>query len=203
MKHDKKETQINNLQDEFNRIHENNKDLDVNMYLAKREDLPDLGEIQIYDYDADLEEAANRSREVLESMVDLYLGDNPDLVKHKYIQNKMMEDAMVYADTLFLTKATRKNFLSQLRAVDNGESSARMHEVINQTIGQIRENAKFSATQRTELESFYKMIRKDLGVGDLSEKNDLKEEVKDDVEGKIVDTKNLNDMIDSYVKNKK
>jgi hypothetical protein len=33
---------------------------------------------------------------------------------------------------------TRKNFMSQLRQVDNGDS-ARMHEVVNQTIGQIRE----------------------------------------------------------------
>ena len=160
----KKETKMNELQDEFNRIQENNKDLNVNSYLAKMDDLPDLGEIQIYDYDADIEEANKRSLEVLESMVDLYLGDNPDLVKHKYIQNKMKEDAMIYADTLFLTKATRKNFLNQLREIDNGQGSARMHEVVNQTIGQIRENAKFSSTQRTELESFYKMIRKDLGV---------------------------------------
>jgi hypothetical protein len=37
---------------------------------------------------------------------------------------------------------TRKNFMSQLRQVDNGDNS-RMHEVVNQTIGQIRENGKF------------------------------------------------------------
>jgi hypothetical protein len=29
--------------------------------------------------------------------------------------------------------------MSQLRQVDNGDNSARMHEVVNQTIGQIRE----------------------------------------------------------------
>jgi hypothetical protein len=33
--------------------------------------------------------------------------------------------------------------MSQLRQVDNGDNSARMHEVVNQTIGQIRENGKF------------------------------------------------------------
>jgi hypothetical protein len=54
----------------------------------------------------------------------------------------MREDAMVYSEAVF-SKMTRKNFMSQLRQVDNGDNSARMHEVVNQTIGQIRENGKF------------------------------------------------------------
>jgi hypothetical protein len=38
----KKEEKIQNLQDEFSKIQENNKDIDVSKYLAKREDhLPD------------------------------------------------------------------------------------------------------------------------------------------------------------------
>jgi hypothetical protein len=48
---------------------------------------------------------------------------------------------------------TRKNFMSQLRQVDNGDNSARMHEVVNQTIGQIRDG-KFLSNQRSELEKF-------------------------------------------------
>jgi phytoene/squalene synthetase len=39
--------------------------------------------------------------------------------------------------------------MSQLRQVDNGDNSARMHEVVNQTIGQIRE---WYSDQRSELE---------------------------------------------------
>jgi hypothetical protein len=105
--------------------------------------------------------------EVLESLVDLYLSDVPQLKEHPYIKNKLRDDALVYAETIFLSKMTRKNFLSQLRQVDNGDNSARMHEVVNQTIGQIRENSKFSSTQRTELEKFYKGLRKDLGLNEI------------------------------------
>jgi hypothetical protein len=57
---------------------------------------------------------------------------------------------------------TRKNFMSQLRQVD-GDNSARMHEVVNQTIGQIRENGKLS-NQRSELEKFYKTLRSDMVI---------------------------------------
>jgi hypothetical protein len=119
----------------------------------------------------------------------------------------MKEDAQVYADTIFLQKMTRKNFLTQLRQVDNGDSSARMHEVINQSISQIRDNIKFSQNQRTELEKFWKEMRRDLGLNEISESMEQKniEQQTDDVkeEGKIVDTRSLNNMIDSYLKNKK
>ncbi len=162
----KQENERNRLQDEFDQIQSENGEFDLSKHLAKPEDLPDLGEIEIYDYDADLTVSSQQSMDVLESLVDLYLSDVPQLKEHPYIRNKMKEDAMVYAESIFLSKMTRKNFLSQLRQIDNGDNSARMHEVVNQTIGQIRENAKFSSTQRTELEKFYKGLRKDLGLND-------------------------------------
>jgi polyribonucleotide nucleotidyltransferase len=96
---------------------------------------------------------------------------------------------------------TRKNFLTQLRQVDNGDNSARMHEVVNQTITQIRENSKFSSTQRTDLEKFYKELRKDLGLNEITS-DEVKDVQEDKEDVKITDTRNLNDMIDSYLKNK-
>jgi hypothetical protein len=91
---------------------------------------------------------------------------------------------------------TRKNFMSQLRQVDNGDNSARMHEVVNQTIGQIRENGKSLSNQRSELEKFYKTLRSDMGYNEIE--NDIDKKPEDDEgadeEGLITDRK-LNDMI--------
>ncbi len=157
----KKEEKITNLKEEFQKIQEENKDLDVSKYLAKREDLPDLGEIQIYDYDKDADESKEQAEEVLTALTELYFGDNPEILNNKYMTMKMKEDAQVYAETIFLQRMTRKNFLTQLRQVDNGDSSARMHEVVNQSISQIRDNIKFAQSQRTELEKYYREIRKD------------------------------------------
>src|SRR5574343_1292891 len=117
----KKQNLKSKLEDEFEQIQGASDNLDISNYLAKKEDLPDLGEIQIYDYDADLTVATNQALGVLESLVDLYLGDAPGVKNHSYIKNKMKEDAMVYAETLFLSKMTRRNFLTQLRQIDNGE----------------------------------------------------------------------------------
>jgi len=184
-------------------------------HLASDDDLPNLGEIEIYDYDSDITVVNNQSMEVLESLVDLYLSDVPNLKDNSYIKNKMKEDAMVYAEAIFLTRMTRKNFLNQMRQIDNGDNSPRQHEVLNQTIKEIRENAKFLSGQRTELEKFYKNLRIDLGY-DQIEKPVEKEEVKvKDVkvdeptgsteivkveekdDGVIMDNKKLNELIQS------
>lgn len=186
------------IQDEFDQIQSESYEFDASEYLASLDDLPDLGEMQIYDYDADLTTASKQSFNVLESLVDLYLSDLKQLKQHPYIKNKMKEDAMVYAEALFLSKMTRKNFLSQLRQIDNGDNSARMHEVVNQTIGQIRENSKFLSSQRTELEKFYKTLRKD--VDDISDpeivgQNEDKKENSTDKDDFILDNKKMNDLI--------
>jgi hypothetical protein len=192
----KQENERNRIQDEFDQIQSEGGEFDFSKHLATQEDLPDLGEIEIYDYDSDLTVAMQHSMEVLESLVDLYLGDVPKLKEHPYIKNKMKEDAMVYAEAVFLTKMTRKNLLTQMRQVDNGDSSARMHEVVNQTIGQIRENAKFLSGQKTELEKFWKVLRKDLGYNEIEspEVKELEAEAAED-EGAIMDNKKMNEMI--------
>lgn len=198
----KKEERANQLHEEFDRIKEESGNLDISNYLATNDDLPDLGEIQIYDYDQDESEAKVKADEVMESLVELYLGDIPGIAEHKYIKNKRQEDARVYAETLFLQKMTRKNFLVQLRQIDNGDNSARMHEVSNQTINQIRENIKFYQSQRTELEKYYKEIRKDYNDILSTVVIDTPDQESDDG-SKIINTRNLNDMIDNILKDKK
>jgi hypothetical protein len=200
---DKKEQKISQLQEEFNRIQEEGKGLEISQYLAKGEDLPDLGVIQVYDYEKDIEETNEQSSEILESLVDLYLGDSLAIRKHPYIINKLREDASIYAEALFLQRMSRRNFLTQLKQVDNGDNSARMHEVINQSISQIRENTKFSQSQRTELEKFYKEMRRDFGLNDISTPvDDSQSGSSEQPGGSTLDSRALNDMIDQYLKNK-
>lgn len=202
----KEDKERNRIKDEFDQIQSEGGTFDFSNHLARTEDLPDLGEIEIYDYDSDLTVSSQQSMDVLETLVDLYLGDVPKLKEHPYIKTKMKEDAMVYAEALFLTKMTRKNFLTQMRQVDNGDSSARMHEVVNQTIGQIRENAKFLSTQKSALEQFYKTLRKDLGYNEIeNQETKLSEEVDENGEsdgGSIMNSRTLNDMIKLAMLNK-
>jgi hypothetical protein len=200
----KEKDERDRLKDEFEQIQSEGGDFDFSTHLAKVEDLPDFGEIEIYDYESDLIVANQQSTDVLETLVDLYLGDVPKLKEHPYIKNKMKEDAMIYSEGIFLTRMTRKNFLSQLRQIDNGDNSARMHEVVNQTIGQIRENAKFLSGQKTELEKFYKTLRKDVGYNEIeSPESQAAEEDKGVANnGEITDSRRMNDLIKAAMLNK-
>lgn len=199
----KKEEKINSLQEEFSRIQDENKDLDVSKYLAKREDLPDLGEIQIYDYDKDLDESIESAEEVLDALFELYFGDIQGINQNKYLVKKVKEDAQVYAETIFLQRMTRKNFLTQLKQVDNGDSSARMHEVVNQSISQIRDNIKFAQSQRTDLEKYYRDMRKDYDrMMENIKQTKIEQGIEAKADGKIVDARSLNDMIEKMIKNR-
>jgi thiamine kinase-like enzyme len=194
---------LNSLQEEFSRIQDENKDLDITKYLAKKEDLPDLGEVQIYDYDKDLVESVDSAEEVLDALFDLYFGDIPGIEENNYLMKKVKEDAQVYAETIFLQRMTRKNFLTQLKQVDNGDSSARMHEVVNQSISQIRDNIKFAQSQRTELEKYYRDMRKDYDrMMENIKQVKIEQGLETKADGKIVDARSLNDMIEKMLKNK-
>lgn len=198
----KKEKEFNKLKDQFDEIQGEGSEFDFSQHLAQLEDLPDLGEIEIYDYDSDLTTSSGIGNEVLTSLVDLYLGDIPKLKEHPYIKNKMKEDATVYSESIFLSKMTRKNLLNQMRQIDNGDNSARMYEVANQTIKEIRENSKFLSTQRTDLEKYWKELRNDLGYEEINtyqnstiNEVDDDENINDDGSSKIMNQRDLNDMI--------
>lgn len=173
---------------------------DLSKHLASSDDLPDFGTVEIYDYESDLESAVSQSMEVMESIVDLYINDIPNLRDHKYIKYKTQEDAMVYAEAIFLNRMSRKALIEQMRQIDNGENSPRMHEVRNQTMAQSRENIKFLSNQKAVIEGFYKNLREEFGYGVGMGAGDqftmAAEELEEkDNNGEILDNRQLNDMI--------
>ena len=197
----KTEKELNRLTDEFDLIQEENTDFDISQHLATIDDLPDLGQIELYDYDADLSTATQKAMDILESLVDLYLGEYPELKHNSYIRNKMKEDAMVYAETLFLQKMTRKSFITQQRQIDNGDNTARIHEVLNQTIREIRENNKFASSVRSELEKYWKDFRND--IKEVSDKMVKSPSADDFDDGQVIDPMKLNDIINEALLKKK
>jgi len=187
-----KKEKLNDLYAEFERV-TNENSLDVTKYMATPEDMPDLGEIEIYDYDSDLDKTKEEADDYLNHLADLFLGDDDNIRTHSYIVRRVKEDADVFAQMKFLQNMTVKNCITQLRQIDNGDNSARMHEVVNQTISQMRDNIKFSQNQRTDMEKMYKDLRKDLGLKDISDK--MEESSPKEQEGTILNVRDLNDLI--------
>ena len=187
-----KKEKLNDLYAEFERV-TNENSLDITKYMATPEDMPDLGEIEIYDYDSDLDKTKQEADDYLNHLADLFLGDDENIRTHSYIVRRVKEDADVFAQMKFLQNMTVKNCITQLRQIDNGDNSARMHEVVNQTISQMRDNIKFSQNQRTDMERMYKDLRKDLGLKDISDK--MEETNPKEQEGTILNVRDLNELI--------
>jgi redox-regulated HSP33 family molecular chaperone len=167
-------------------------------FLASGEDLPDLTQLQIYDYNTDIEMTQKQAEIVLKELVDLYLGDSESIKNHNYIKTKMQEDAGVYAESILLSVLTRKLLLHQMKQIDGGDWSPRMYEVVNQTLTQVRENNKYNKSARTEIEKFYKDMRKDMGLNEITQ---TKVETNDSTD-KVFDVKDLNSKLDEYLKNR-
>lgn len=203
------------LKDELNDIVKETSTFDVGQFLAKPDLLPELGDIQIYDYDEEVTTCNTKAREVMNGLVKLYLGDVPQLYENDYIRLKMEEDIVIYSEVLFLQRMSKKNYIGQLRQIDNGDNNTRMHEVVNRTSSEIRENIKFAMNIKTDFENYYMKIREDLGVMDLSESNNILSEMKnlpdevdsdidnEEADGTILDQRSINSMIQDVIRQQK
>jgi len=193
------------LEKQFQNIKNSLPNVTPTNHLVSDEDMPEFGNVEIYNYDEDVTESLETAREVIESLVDLYLGDSDVVKKHPYILKKMKDDSENYAESKLLGKITRKTLIQQLRQIDQGDNNARMYEVVNQTIKEQRENTKYSSGIKTEIEKFYRDIRKDLGLNELGDDIRLSSSSEDDgdSDGRLIDTKDLNLQISEILKNKK
>lgn len=201
----KNKEKLNDLEDEFKQIQEEHKSTNIDQYLINpEEDLPEFGAIDVYDYENDMLDVADQSSEVIENLADLFLGDAPDLINHPYIRQKKSQDMEDYADSRFLSKMAKKLMLQNLKQIDSGDNGYRMYEVATKLMSEIREMNKDSRKSRSEIEKFYKDLRNDMGLNDISEKNaEINDDNNDEEGGQIISNSDLNSKIDDIIKGKK
>lgn len=190
------------LDDEFDQIKKQHSNIvDIKKYMVNSdEDMPGFGEIELYDYSLDIDKSKQIGEKILSDLVDLYLGDVPEIKSHPYIQSRMGEDAEYYSQMKVIQKLSEKLLLQQMRQIDAGDVAPRMYEITSKHIGEIRENIKDGRKARLEIEDMYKKMRVDLGLN-ATMRNDYEIESSDGEEDiKVVDTSKLNDTIDNYLK---
>ena len=194
------------LDDEFDIIKQQHSGkIDISKYMVDSdEDMPGFGEMELYDYKSDIIKSQETGKKILNDLVDLYLGDNPEIKQHPYIQSRMNEDAEYYSQMKTMQKLSEKLLLQQMKQIDAGDVNPRMYEIASKHMGEIRENIKDGRRARLEIENIYKSMRKDLGLTETIN-NDMTDNIEDDIDsddGIIVDTTQLNNQIDSYLKNR-
>lgn len=195
------------IDDEFESIKSMHQTLSSNIdnYLINNEDeLSNFGNIQIYDYEKDIEKSQVEASDLIEKMANLYLKDAPEVLNHPYIKKKMEEDTKYYSSTQLLQKMSEKLLLQQMRQIDQGENAPKNYEVANATVAQLRENIKDGRHARTEIEKLYRDLRKEMGLNDLAQTNSNSSVIDNNKEdGQIIDTTKLNEQIEQMIKNMK
>jgi len=197
----KHEKEKQKLEDEFNEI-EKAHNVDMNKYLVSDDEtLPGFGEVELYNYDNDVQRSRSEGQEILKDLVDLYLGDaNDDIKNHPYIKTRMNEDAEYYSQMKMIQKISERLLLKQMRQIDSGDISPKMYEITTKQISEMRENVRDGRNARLEIEKMYKEMRKDLGLTETMDNN--YEVESDDTDGVMLDNEKMNEHIDQYLKNR-
>ena len=193
------------LDSEIDQIKKNTS-IDMRKYIIdnSEEDLPGFGEVQLYDYDAEIKKSKILGQKLLNDLVDLYLGDSEEIREHPYIKSRLDEDAEYYSQMKVIQKLSEKLLLQQMRQIDGGDIAPRMYEITTKHIGEIRENIKDGRKARLEIEDMYKQMRKDLGLNETIGNDKYSEESVDEGgDDALISNKDLNSRIDEMIKKSK
>lgn len=151
----------------------------------------------IVDYKQQLSDIKKDSTNIINSLAELYLGDE-NLLKHPYISEKMKKDSDYYSKLEFLVQSSQKTLISIMRDIDMGNSNSRMYEVQSMLQKEMRDNIKLSLGSLANIEDFYKSIRTDLGVTTTPGATIVAQQ---EEETSHVDMKELNKQIDDLIAN--
>ncbi len=160
-----------------------------------------LPEIELYNYDKDINESRTEGSSVIENMANLYLGTTPEVLNHPYIKKKKEHDANNQADMLFLKKMAMRALIIQLKQMDMGDTSHRNFETFYTGLKEIRDIVKQSTSTQNLQETFYKQLKDDLGIQGQPAITEGTSGTGNS--GNISDSKSLNDTIKRMMEKRK
>jgi len=160
--------------------------------------LPGLNmEIEVYDYDKDIQMIKDEAEETLECISTLYLDDETTM--NKNINKLIKNDAEEISDIKFSLSCAKRGLINCMRQLDAGSNDPNMHNAVNAYQKEIRESNKMIHDLFNKMKIFYKDLREELKIDDdINVGNELKGEDGEDL--KLVDKSEFNDLIDQYKK---
>lgn len=192
----------NKLKNDINSLKENIEDLKTegmtpipDDLFPKDDILPGLNmEIEIYDYDKDIELINDEAEETLECISSLYLDDNTML--NKNINKLIKNDADEISDIKFSLSCAKRGLINCMKQLDAGSNDPDMHNAVNAYQKEIRESNKMIHELLNKMKIFYKDLRDELNI---DEGINIGKEIKDKEEDlKLVNKSDFNDLIDQY-----
>lgn len=168
--------------------------------------LPGINDIEIFDYQAEIEAIKLDSEETLSCLSSLYL--NADDLEKKNISNIIHNDALALADLKFSLFCSKRGLINLMKQLDMGINDPEMYEAVGTFQKEIRDSIKMLYDIQKKMKDFYKDIRQemsDLNAGTKDDNHPDVVEVENTAETinyNIVDLDELHNQIDEFMKNK-
>jgi len=158
--------------------------------------LPGLNmEIEVYDYDKDIEIINSEATETLDCISSLYLTD--DNMLNKNINKLIKNDSDEISDIKFSLSCAKRGLINCMRQLDAGSNNPEMHTAVNAYQKEIRESNKMIHELLNKMKIFYKDLRDELKTDNgINQGLDMNRNSDDDL--KLVDKGEFNKIIESY-----
>lgn len=187
---------IEKTQGELKSMLEQIDDPSMNDLIPSDDILPGLNlEIEVHDYNRDIELLKIETRETLECIANLYLDDV--VMQNKNIHSVIKDDASLLCDLKFAMDVAKRGLIACSKQIDMGVNDPDMHASLTMYIKEIRDVTKMAYDLQKKMKDFYKEMK-----GELSEINAGTEEKNNNIEftnlTTIGDPKLLNDIFDRF-----
>jgi hypothetical protein len=170
---------------------------DINSLIAQPTDFPGMGQQIVFDHVAEKEEIKKNSINTINNIARLYLGDS-HIYDLPHIIDKRHDDAMQHAHAQYLVRQSERSVTTIMQQIENGDNKSNMWEVLSMIQKEMRDNIKLLSFLETNIRKSYREIKDDMGIADIPMLPD-NIDVADTSDNKILDMKQLNDMMERIV----
>ena len=180
-----------------------NLDLNLEDLLPSPDILDSIQDIQIFDYEKELQSIKEDSAITLECLSSLYL--NAGDIEIKNLGNIISNDSSALADLQFTISCSKRGLVSLMKSIDSGITDPELFKSLALVQKEIRDTIKMSYDLQKKMKDFYKGIRDELAEintidVDEVEDDEYVETQDSDNELHIIDYDKLTEQIDEFQK---
>lgn len=161
-------------------------------YASILPDIPGM-EIEIHDYDKDIELIKIESKETLESLANLYLTD--EMMKSKNVYKIIKDDSMALSKLSFSIECAQRALISCMRQLDAGVNDPEMYQSVAMFQKEMRDTVKMAYDLQKKMKDFYRELKLELADLNVGEQTKQENEINYTTIG---DPKMLNDIMNKF-----
>lgn len=198
---------ISNLQGQMQSIN-NSLDLNPEDLLPNDDILDGINDIEIFDYQKEIESIQEDSNVTLECLSKLYL--SVDDIKTKNLSTIIKNDAEALADLKFSLSCSKRGIINLMKNIDMGVNDPLMYQSVGILQKEIRDSIKMLYDIQKKMKEFYKEIKDELAeinsIKDDENNESDEAELINDIDDNtlhLLDMDKLTDELDEYKNNSK